>query len=527
MRRLVVLVLTVMLFVLPTTKFSIASNYHTANGTRITNNAEVSSDEVVWHHDCSNITGWIFDPDPVQSRIDTVQDDIQIHSDGTSIYSGPIPSDAGSYHGALWFYELEKPVLVGYGLNIEVAIEHPGSPNYMGGVEVGFYDQYGYLTYWVSLIDVWYSSSLETQVGYYEDGNYYHHVNSQSGSLSLTYVVWHNSTTGTIQGEDNIGVYSICNPGEFSPDREIRSAMIKFWNKESYAYETNYVLDILLKGSEASGVQIPEGDKSKWHHDCSNTTGWLLEPSPPQPRLDGIQDDVGLLSDGVSLHSSGIPFASGRWHGTVFFYELTSPFLLGHGLSFTVQLNHPGSVDKMGGMEVGLYDQRMNVTCWVSIVDSWYSGAFTSDLGYDENGTHYIQSTSRSGSLVSEFRVWHDKASNSLKALDNQATYTLATENQFDPDREIHYIGLMFWNVEDYAYESNHVLDILIEGKLVSSLTTTIGSTTTGTGTTLDPFPSSLAIIIGGSSAVLIVIIAVVLMRNRSGFQDSAGQYNW
>ncbi|MFW9910520.1 MAG: DUF2341 domain-containing protein, partial [Candidatus Thorarchaeota archaeon] len=138
----------------------------------------------IWHHDCSNTTGWILDPNPTQSRLDTVQDDFDIFSDGTDIYSGSIPFATGSYHGSLWFYDLETPVLVGYGLEIAVQLYHPGSPNKMGGVEVGFYDQYGYLTYWISLTDVWYASSFSTDAGYYENGTYNYHTTSQTGSMT-------------------------------------------------------------------------------------------------------------------------------------------------------------------------------------------------------------------------------------------------------------------------------------------------------------------------------------------------------
>jgi len=209
-------------------------------------------------------------------------------------------------------------------------------------------------------------------------------------------------------------------------------------------------------------------NKFSWHHDCSNVSGWLIDPDPPQPRLDGIQDDVDILSDGSAFYSSSIPYAEGRWHGSVFVYELEKSVFVGHGLNFEVELNHPGTPNYMGGMEVGLWDQDKNVSYWVSITDSWYSSSFVTDVAYGDDGVNFIHTTPRSGSLLSDFRVWHNETTNKIQAQDNQGTYILANEGEFDPNREILYVGIMFWNCESYDYESNLVLDILIEGTLVS-----------------------------------------------------------
>jgi len=146
-------------------------------------------------------------------------------------------------------------------------------------------------------------------------------------------------------------------------------------------------------------------DDAAWHHDCSNVSGWVIDPNPPQVRLSTMQDDVDILSDGSAINSSLIPFASGRWHGSVFFYELDTPVFVGHGLNFEVELDHPGTSSCAGGIEVGLYDQNKNISYWVSITDSWYSSSYSTDLAYCDNGTNYVHTTPRSGSLVSDYRI--------------------------------------------------------------------------------------------------------------------------
>jgi hypothetical protein len=259
-----------------------------------------------------------------------------------------------------------------------------------------------------------------------------------------------------------------------------------------------------------------------WHHDCSNVSGWVIDPSPPQIRLNGIQSDVDILSDGSAINSSSIPFALGRWHGSVFFYELETPVFVGHGLNFEVELDHPGTSSRAGGIEVGLYDQNKNISYWVSIIDSWYASSFSTDLAYGDGGTNYIHTTSRSGSLVSDYRIWHDEVTDTILGKDNQGTYPLANSGEFEHDREIHYVGIMFWNVEDYDYESNLVLDILIEGTSVESITSTSSTTS------INDMPVNLTLVITISSVGVIIIVVILLMKSRGPSSGGGLQgYQW
>lgn len=219
--------------------------------------------------------------------------------------------------------------------------------------------------------------------------------------------------------------------------------------------------------ASSSNSIIAESKSVIWQNDCSNVSGWLRESDSSKIRLDGTQDDFNILSDGSAIYSDSIPYASGRWHGSLFLFELETPMYVGHGFNFEVVLNHPGSSNTMGGMEVGLYDQDKNISYWISIVDSWYSSSFSTDLAYGENGDNHIHTTPRTGPLLADYRVWHNSTTNTIQAQDNQGIYTLATETEFSPNREICYVGIMFWNVEANTYESNSVLDIIIEGTSV------------------------------------------------------------
>jgi len=219
--------------------------------------------------------------------------------------------------------------------------------------------------------------------------------------------------------------------------------------------------------ASSSNSIIAESESVIWQNDCSNVSGWLRESDSSKIRLDGTQDDFNILSDGSAIYSDSIPYASGRWHGSLFLFELETPVYVGYGFNFEVVLNHPGSSNTMGGMEVGLYDQDKNTSYWISIVDSWYSSSFSTDLAYGENGDNHVHTTPRTGPLIADYRVWHNSTTDTIQAQDNQGIYTLATETEFNPNREICYVGIMFWNVETNTYESNSVLDIIIEGTSV------------------------------------------------------------
>ncbi|TFH01146.1 MAG: hypothetical protein E4H14_18895 [Candidatus Thorarchaeota archaeon] len=266
-----------------------------------------------------------------------------------------------------------------------------------------------------------------------------------------------------------------------------------------------------------------------WHNDCSNITGWSIVPNPQQVRLDGIQDDVDILSDESAIHSSLIPYAEGRWHGSMFLFELETPVYIGHGLNFEVELNHPGSTNYMGGIEVGLYDRYQNISYWVSIVDSWTSLAFSTDLGYGDGGVNSVHTTSRSGSLQADYRIWHNETINTIQGQDDHGIYNLTSE--FEHEREIHYVGIMFWNVESYNYESKYVLDILVEGAPI--ITTTTSTTTVTNTTSITNTTGSLigfeALAISISSIGVIIIVVAVICRSKSqgpGTPSGTG-YQW
>ena len=80
----------------------------------------------------------------------------------------------------------------------------------------------------------------------------------------------------------------------------------------------------------------------------------------------------------------------------------------------------------------------------------------------------------------------------------------------------------MFWNVEDYYYETNLVLDILIEGTSVENITTT--TSTTG----FTDLPMNLTLVISIGSIGIIVIVVLLLMKSRGPSSGSGVQgYQW
>ena len=80
----------------------------------------------------------------------------------------------------------------------------------------------------------------------------------------------------------------------------------------------------------------------------------------------------------------------------------------------------------------------------------------------------------------------------------------------------------MFWNVEDYYYETNLVLDILIEGTSVENITTT--TSTTG----FTDLPMNLTLVISIGSIGIIVIVVLLLMKSRCPSSGRGVQgYQW
>lgn len=195
-----------------------------------------------------------------------------------------------------------------------------------------------------------------------------------------------------------------------------------------------------------------------WHHDCSNTTNWVIDSNPPFTMLEHVQDGVDILSDGDAIYSDTIPSYPTDSHGIEYFYELPEPVAIERDLNLTVLLNHVGTADRMGGIMVGVFNETKYPIFWVEIQDGWLSSTFVTLVrAIDE-----YEVGDMSGSWTGYLKVWYNSTSKNIQGQDALAQYTLLENGNYDPEMEVVYVGLVFLNKQSYIYESCRVLDITL-----------------------------------------------------------------
>ncbi|RDE11418.1 MAG: hypothetical protein C4K49_11955 [Candidatus Thorarchaeota archaeon] len=205
----------------------------------------------------------------------------------------------------------------------------------------------------------------------------------------------------------------------------------------------------------ASTADYFSQDPPSWHHDCSNTTGWVVDPDPPPGFLWEVQSGISLLSDGDGLYTSSIPDDPSPSHGTEYFYELPFSLSLRDFLNVTIAFKHPGTTNRTGCVWAGLFDETKAPVFVLGVNDVLYS-----DLWWMEaTAVDRLTSMYNYGSWTGTLSEWYDSSTGEIKGQLGDNVFTL-WNGSLNPDVRLSYVGLVFSNTEDYAYESPTVLDI-------------------------------------------------------------------
>lgn len=224
-------------------------------------------------------------------------------------------------------------------------------------------------------------------MAYREDGSQATEYNNKSGAWSGVVRVWYDSETSSIKG-DAAGVeFSLASSGSFDPSREVYWVGLVFYNMQSYPYESHIVTDITVSTTMDT---LPP---TIWHHDCSNTTGFVSQSSwDTSWYYAGWTIDSGLLSSsGTSISISNIPSGNG-WHGPAFTYEFGTTFHVSDVLNFAVDIQIDNTVaNYLGRYYLYLADTKQKPT-YLFTGHDYLAASTTGAYGvqyFFENGTYF------------------------------------------------------------------------------------------------------------------------------------------
>jgi hypothetical protein len=173
--------------------------------------------------------------------------------------------------------------------------------------------------------------------------------------------------------------------------------------------------------------------------------------------LSKVQSGISLLTDGNGLFTSSIPGDPALSHGAEYFYELPLSLTVGDCLNVTIAFNHPGTPNRTGGVWAGFFDATKTPILVLGVDDQSYSDIwFIEAIAFDR-----LTATYSYGPWTGTLCIWYDSSMGDIKGRLGGDVLTL-WNGSFNPDLRLSYFGLIFYNWEDFVYESITVLDILL-----------------------------------------------------------------
>jgi hypothetical protein len=210
-------------------------------------------------------------------------------------------------------------------------------------------------------------------------------------------------------------------------------------------------------------VTAEDGPTSRWHYDCSNTTGFVRDPDWNQPGWDTwVHSDGDLITSGDYIQFSGIPSASG-WHGPVFVYDLGHTFKLSTLINFSITVDVDNTVAaQVGRVYVILADENGIGSVGNSVYDYLAGssrGMYT--CGYRRINTtvtsHGAPDPTSFSSVTGTFMMWVQDGE-MMSEVPGYGQGSLGLLDSVEGEREIRYIVMTYGR-----YGSDPIMDVKIE----------------------------------------------------------------
>ncbi|MFW9965136.1 MAG: hypothetical protein ACFFCX_16310 [Candidatus Sifarchaeia archaeon] len=197
-----------------------------------------------------------------------------------------------------------------------------------------------------------------------------------------------------------------------------------------------------------------------WHDDCSSIEVWTENTTNVENQVQYYQSGVPLLTNGTGIYSDTIPGYASDLHGIQYFKKLETPMKICNNLDFRVEVYHIGTPNMAGSVGVVLFDENNASVFKAGGVDGWLGSTCNAWVAYKENGIQTTEYNTMSGAWSGIVRVWYDFETSSIRGEAAGSEFVLASTGEFNRSREVHWVGIVFYNMQFYAYESHIVTDI-------------------------------------------------------------------
>lgn len=321
-----------------------------------TSQIELAASSELWYHDCSNLTGftditdssWFY---PFNSSDTITSGDIGV---GTSwIQANDVGSGSG-WHGPVKSIQLDGPFKISELVRFDVRIGFDSSiGSQLGGIRVMLHDSNQRVICQFNIFDSWADDKQLKMPAHWAFLNGTATGTPWSEPDWVTFAPYDETltflqnTTGFYAIIPEIGNFKLNVGPNDDLDRVASYVSVWFAGYDGYSFcDSVYLHSISLEWTSRGALPYT------WHHDCSNTTGFVSQDSWNTSWYSaGWTLDNGLLSSsGTNLSISSIPSGSG-WHGPAFTYEFETTFNVSEVLNFTVDVQ----IDNTAANYLGRY----------------------------------------------------------------------------------------------------------------------------------------------------------------------------
>ncbi|MHA2323330.1 MAG: hypothetical protein ACXACG_16995 [Candidatus Thorarchaeota archaeon] len=361
------------------------------------NQVGISEVSDVWYHDCTNLTGftditdssWFY---PFNSSDTIVSGDIGV---GTSwIQANDVGSGSG-WHGPVKSIPLSNPFKISELVRFEARIGFDSSVgSQLGGIRVMLHDSNQRVICQFNIFDSWADDKQLKMPAHWAflNGSYTGTPWSEPDWVTFapydeTLTILQNST-GFYAVIPEIGDFRLNVGPNDDLDREVSYVSVWFAGNDGYSFcDSVYLHSLSLEWAQVEDLP------NTWHHDCSNTTGFISQSSWDTSWYSAgwTVSDGNLLSSGNYLSISNIPIGTG-WHGPIFTYEFDTTFNVSDVIEFSADIQIDNTVTAYDGRYyLYLADSNHNPTYVFTTGDhrsDLNQGVYGSQYWF-ENGTYF------------------------------------------------------------------------------------------------------------------------------------------
>ncbi len=220
-------------------------------------------------------------------------------------------------------------------------------------------------------------------------------------------------------------------------------------------------------GPESNSISLytptAAGTNGTWHDECASTDGWMEQNASSgfDPKHEVFESGT-LEANNGDLIVTGIADPVTTRKGPLFIKELDTPVPIDAIQLLQAQFSFTYASNVYGFLAVYLFDQNKQKAVMLRLHDAWAASESHPECVYfapGETGDGTVHDEILFGSWNGTIAFWYDTNTGSLVGdlnVGTTNTATLKSSGQFDPERQVKYIGIQWSRHPGAPYDGDN-----------------------------------------------------------------------